>query len=334
MFEIDEADRRALYEMARNALDRWEIQAEDLKLVRRGENVVFKVNTGKEDVALRIHRPGYHTLDELNAEHTWTAALQQSGLDVPTAIQGPHGDFYIEIEDLLSHRQCYSGIVEWIDGEILGDILSRESGKFSLIEGMRRLGNIAARIHNQAANWQIPASFTRQSLDAEGLMGEDPFWGPFWELPELSSQQQAQFSQLRQILYERLNDYGKDPQHYSMIHADLNASNIMVQGDHLFVFDFDDAGFGWHMYELAVALYSVLDHADYAAAQTSLFEGYRELRDLPKSDLAYLPVFLLVRSLASLGWVHHRPELGRDYIKPLIELSIQQARDLDLWEGS
>ncbi len=334
MFEIDEADRRALYEMARNALDRWEIQAEDLKLVRRGENVVFKVNTGKEDVALRIHRPGYHSLDELNSEHTWTTALQQSGLDVPTAIQGPHGDFYIEIEHLLSHRQCYSGIVEWIDGEFLGDILSRESGKFSLIEGMRRLGSIAASIHNQAANWQIPASFTRQNLDAEGLMGEDPFWGPFWELPELSSQQQQQFSRLRQILYERLNNYGKDPQHYSMIHADLNASNIMVQGDHLFVFDFDDAGFGWHMYELAVALYSVLDHADYAAAQTSLFSGYRELRDLPESDLAYLPVFLLVRSLASLGWVHHRPELGRDYINPLIQLSIQQARDLDLWEGS
>jgi Ser/Thr protein kinase RdoA (MazF antagonist) len=333
MFEVNEADKRALYEMARNALECWEIQAEDIKLIRRGENVVFKVNTGKDNIALRIHRPGYHTLDELNAEHTWTAALQQSGLDVPTAIQSSQGDFYIEIENTLSNNRCYSGIVEWIEGQILGDILSGKSGKFSLIEGMRRLGNIAASIHNQATNWQIPASFTRQSLDAEGLMGEQPFWGPFWELPELSSHQQKQFSQLRQILYERLNDYGKDPQRYSMIHADLHAGNIMVQGDHLFVFDFDDAGFGWHMYELAVALDSVLDHADYAAAQISLFEGYRELRDLPESDLAYIPVFLLVRSLASLGWVHHRPELGRDYVNSLIERSIQQARELDLWEG-
>jgi len=334
MFEIDESDKRALYQMARDALERWEIQAEDIKLIRRGENVVFKVNTGKDDIALRIHRPGYHTLDELIAEHTWTTALQQSGLDVPTALQSSQGDFYLEIQDTLSQCQCYSGIVEWIDGEILGDILSRESGKFSLIEGMRRLGNIAASIHNQAAHWKIPASFTRQSLDAEGLMGEEPFWGPFWELPELSPQQQQQFVKLRQKLYERLNDYGKDPQHYSMIHADLNATNIMVQGDHLFVFDFDDAGFGWHMYELAVALYSLLEHADYAAAQTSLFEGYRELRDLPESDLAYLPVFMLVRSLASLGWVHHRPELGRSDINPLIQHSIQQAKELGLWEGS
>jgi Ser/Thr protein kinase RdoA (MazF antagonist) len=196
------------------------------------------------------------------------------------------------------------------------------------------LGNIAASIHNQATNWQIPASFTRQSLDAEGLMGEDPFWGPFWKLPELSSQQREQFSQLRHKLYEQLLEYGKGPQHYSMIHADLNASNIMVQGDHLFVFDFDDAGFGWHMYELAVALYSLLDHADYAAAQTSLINGYRERRDLPESDLAILPVFMLIRSLAILGWVHHRPELGRTNINPLIKQSIQQARELDLWEGS
>ena len=87
------------------------------------------------------------------------------------------------------------------------------------------------------------------------------------------------------------------------------------------------------MYELAVALDSVLDHADYAAAQISLVEGYREFRDLPESDLAYLPIFLLVRSLASLGWVHHRPELGREYVNLMIERSIQQARELDLWEG-
>ena len=38
-----------------------------------------------------------------------------------------------------------------------------------------------AAMHNQASAWQPPAGFKRHALDADGLMGEAPFWGPFWE---------------------------------------------------------------------------------------------------------------------------------------------------------
>ena len=41
-----------------------------------------------------------------------------------------------------------------------------------------------------------------------------------------------------------------------MIHADLVPENVLVDGDSIRLIDFDDAGFGWHHFEIATALIS------------------------------------------------------------------------------
>ena len=46
-----------------------------------------------------------------------------------------------------------------------------------------------ARIHNVTTSWKPPSTFERHALDADGLMGDAPFWGPFWELGELTDDQ-------------------------------------------------------------------------------------------------------------------------------------------------
>jgi len=61
-----------------------------------------------------------------------------------------------------------------------------------------------------------------------------------------------------------------------MIHADMHHDNVMVDGNHLAVIDFD-----------------VLVNA--------LFEGYRRERLISTQDIDMLPTFLLVRSLAIFG---------------------------------
>jgi Ser/Thr protein kinase RdoA (MazF antagonist) len=38
-----------------------------------------------------------------------------------------------------------------------------------------------------------------------------------------------------------------------IIYADLNANNALREGGRLSVIDFDDAGFGWRAFDLAVA---------------------------------------------------------------------------------
>ena len=98
---------------------------------------------------------------------------------------------------------------------------------------------------------------------------------------------------------------------FSMIHADLHPHNVLVEVDRLHVIDFDDAGFGWHHYEFAVALTSYTDHSDFEVIRDEMLAGYRTERAFPDSDAALLPMFLLVRELVILGWHLERPEYGR-----------------------
>ena len=61
------------------------------------------------------------------------------------------------------------------------------AGKEQRTELFRRIGEIAASIHNQSTTWNEPDAFTRRRLDLEGLLGDTPFWGRFWEHAELTS---------------------------------------------------------------------------------------------------------------------------------------------------
>ena len=87
---------------------------------------------------------------------------------------------------------------------------------------------------------------------------------------------------------------------------------MIVNGERLHVIDFDDTGFGWHAYDFAVALYHHQDDADYPAIRDALIEGYRQVRPVADDTVAMIPLFLLIRSLASIGWTAARPELSRN----------------------
>jgi len=94
-----------------------------------------------------------------------------------------------------------------------------------------------------------------------------------------------------------------------MIHADLHSHNIMVADGELVVIDFDDAGFGWHQYDLAVALYDYRERDDFESLKNTMIEAYREQRNISDDDLSLLPLFMLIRALALIGWASARPEL-------------------------
>jgi Ser/Thr protein kinase RdoA (MazF antagonist) len=95
---------------------------------------------------------------------------------------------------------------------------------------------------------------------------------------------------------------------YSLIHADFAAENVMIDGDDIRLIDFDDAGFGWHLFEIVTALFFIQGEPYFDQAQSALLEGYRKHRALPDSELELLPLFFLARGTTYVGWVHSRSE--------------------------
>lgn len=309
----------------------WPLRCTGIEPLKVRENAVYAVHLADgARVVLRVHRCGYHSDDALVSERLWMEALAQRGIAVPQHVLSRKGRSFekLQIEGLAGERQV--DVFHWIEGRQLGTVetgvaLARES----VGEIYRQVGRLAARLHNHSAAWQAPRGFRRHAWDAEGLAGEQPFWGRFWELEALSSAQRQLFAGLRQRLYRELNALGSDCEQFGLIHADLVPENILVSGNNLQLIDFDDAGYGWHLFEIATSLYFIRRDAIYEDALAALIEGYREERALPDARLALLPLFLAARGSTYLGWVHTRSAepTARELTPTLIQLAVAAAGD-------
>ena len=263
-------------------------------LVMQRENVVFRVETTEGECALRLHRPGYRSSAELQSELTWMAMLAAEGMDVPAPLRTADGRLLVEGTRAAS-------LLRWLPGTPLG-----HTDEPLAITGVRRttlfhaIGRAMATVHDLSDRWSLPSGFSRPSWDQEGLVGEAPLWGRFWE---------AEISQEDQVLFRRVRDHArnvlsKSEADIGLIHADLVRENVLMDGDNVRFIDFDDSGFGYRIFDLATALLKNLGEPDYHDLQAALCDGYSTRRPLP--DIELLPIFLVLRSLTYVGWAATR----------------------------
>ncbi len=291
--------------LATEALTHWDIEVSGMSLVMTSENIVYRVDTlASDSYALRIHRPGYHLMDELLSENQWTSALSSAGISVPRPLATKSGSPYLTIALDSSSETRVVGLSGWMPGRQLEEVIAaRDRDPLPLFTA---LGVLLGQLHNHACQWIEPSGFTRHSLDAQGLIGENPWWSPFWNLPEMSALQSSTIIEARDRLRLMLNDYGKSADTYGLTHADLVPQNILVNGDQLVAIDFDDAAYGWHQYDIATALVEFIDDARFSEFQSALLSGYKRTRPITDAALGLLPAFLLIRQLVNIGWTGTR----------------------------
>jgi Ser/Thr protein kinase RdoA (MazF antagonist) len=299
------------------ALAEFPLTVRSVALLHVSENLTWRVTDASgQRYVLRLHRPGYHTLDELVSERCWIRALSEAGIRVPQSILTRAGEEYATVRVAATGEVRHAGLAHWTDGEVLEGLLTTRSPALDDPQAFDhwfvQLGALIADLHNQASTWTPPRAFKRHSLDANGLMGEQPFWGRFWEHPSLAVADRALLAQARSRLHRELSALGRTADTYSVIHADLHPGNLLVNGSTLAVIDFDDAGFGWHLYDLAVALRPHQHRPHFERIADAVLLGYRSRRPLTDESTRLIPLFMLIRRLASIGWLMQRPELGAD----------------------
>ena len=313
---MDEARLKRVYTpVAHRVLEQWGLAPAEVEFVHVMENVTFRAVRGGEQYVLRFHRPGYNTLEEMVSERLWLRALAGAGLNVPRGVPTPDGREFVAVE--VDGEERLVGVARWVEGKPLDQLLAGtddHSGENARIDRcFEAIGRLAAGVHNASSNWVPPPAFTRRAWDADGLVGESPLWGRFWEVPDFGAEECRMLARARTHIRERLLDYGTDRASYGLIHADLHPGNVLVDGEQVRLIDFDDAGFGWHVHELAVALFNNQTSPRFGTMQEALIRGYRGRRELADEDLALLPLFLLMRNLMVIGWMEQRPELRALY---------------------
>ena len=305
-----EAQFAALGELAKAALAHWPGAFDAPVPVKFRENAVFSVRDAQgRRYALRIHRPGYHDRAALEAELAWMSALAHSGIGAPPVIANRSGGFLTEVSHPAVPEARQVDLLEWLPGVPLGTAEDgvEPSGE-AIVERFATIGATAAILHNHSQGWAGAGDLARHHWDAQGLIGADPLWGRFWEMPGLSAEQTCLLQAARARAAADLRDFGQNADRYGLIHADFVPENLLFDGPRLNLIDFDDSGFGWHLFELATALFFIAGQPNYPALREAIFAGYRRERALPAAHEALLPLFLFLRGTTYLGWMQTRSE--------------------------
>lgn len=275
------------------------------ELVMHRENTVFRVQTTTGLQALRLHRPGYHSAAALRSELDWMAMLAQAGMQVPIPTAARNGGFLVTLEGATPRM---ASLLSWLPGAPMGEtklpLAFEGASRQSLFHN---LGRQMALMHQLADRWTLPDGFQRPVWDADGLVGENPVWGPFW-LGKASGHDRVLLMRLREKAQKALADYHRQGADIGLIHADLVRENVLVEGSTLRFIDFDDCGFGFRLFDIATTLLKNIDEPDAPELEAALLAGYQSVRRIGAVDLAMLPLFIVLRALSYLGWAHARPD--------------------------
>ncbi|CAB4939389.1 MAG: phosphotransferase [Actinobacteria bacterium] len=326
-------DTERLEAIARAALTHYDVAPDcDITLLNVSENATYLVAPpeGKRTI-LRVHRRGYHSLEAIESELAWVAALREA--DVVRAapvLVSSEGRRVVEASHPDDGETRHAVMFEYLPGV--------EPPENRLVEDFQTVGAITARLHQHARSWTPPAGFTRFTWDFETSLGPRGHWGSWRDGMAVGPSEAEVLGRAADLMGRRLAAYGSGPDRFGLIHADMRLANLLVDIEHdnaVSVIDFDDCGFGWLMYDLGSSL-SFIEHYPVVPELIDAWcTGYRTVAPISADDEAELETFVMFRRLLLVSWIgsHSATELAQDMGEEYTEVSCELAETYLLRHG-
>ncbi|GGK29793.1 Ser/Thr protein kinase RdoA (MazF antagonist) [Caldalkalibacillus uzonensis] len=287
-----------------------------VKLLDYSENATYLVEsriTGQKNI-LRVCRPDYHKKSQIESELAWMRAIdQQSPIEVPVPVSGTNGEYVQSVKLENDPREYHCTMFTFLEGQA-----PDENNEQELIHQFEILGEITAHLHNHSQNWQEAQTLDREPWDYETILGENPKWGRWQDGVAITPERKKLFQEVSEVIKRRLEKFGKGPDRFGLIHADLRLANLLVEDNKIKVIDFDDCGFGWYLFDLGAAL-SFIEHKPYVPELVKAWvKGYRKVRPLSEEEEQEIPTFIMLRRLMLISWIGSRDnetarEMGSGY---------------------
>jgi Ser/Thr protein kinase RdoA (MazF antagonist) len=323
------SDRQRVARMRRvavRALDAYPLVDPELRFVADEDNTTFRVDAtapdGRDRFLLRVHRPARHgrnvdSVAAIGSELGWLTALR-AGTDllVPAPFRTIEGKLttVAASPDVPERRVC--SVLRWMNGRV-------HSASPRPVH-LRRLGSVMARLHNHASQWRVPPGFVRIRWDWETFFGDTMVYGGIsaadvWDL--LPGDLRRRFARVASGMTHVMTRLGEGADHFGLTHADLHLDNALFWRDEVKVIDFDDCGFGYWLYDIAVSLWELRYRNDYEDFRSALIDGYTRHRPLPPSGLAHLDDFIATREVAFGLWF-----TGTAHVNPVFRADLDQVQ--------
>ena len=320
--------------LAVRALDAYPLADRELRLIADQENTTFRVDAtapgGRDRFLLRVHRPARHGRDvdsvaAIGSELDWLTALRaETDVLVPVPFRTIDGQLttVAASPDVPEPRVC--SVLRWMDGRV-------HSAAPRPVH-LRRLGSVMARLHNHAGQWRVPPGFVRMRWDWETFFGDTMVYGgtnaaDVWEL--LPGGLRRKFARVASGMRRVMTHLGEGPGDFGLIHADLHLDNALFWRGEVKIIDFDDCGFGYWLYDIAVALWELRYRDDYEDFRSALIDGYTRHRPLPPGGLAHLDDFIATREVAMGLWFTGTAQADPLFRADLDQVQAEIGRSLD-----
>lgn len=317
---------RRMRQLAAEALTHYGLDESRFHLLRYAGNTLFRVKTSDLPVSeapgelfeqgqylLRVHEPGYQEPEAIELELTWLAAMRrEANLPVPEPVAAPNGQrvLSIYVPGVEGARLC--SLLRWIKGRSVKNRFRPHH--------LRAQGALMARLHQFSIQWQPPKGLSKRKFDWDGLFQNDVGSGmanaEAWTL--LSPLHREAFSFVAERIRDVMDDWGQGLDVFGLIHGDLGVdANLFFWRGEPRAIDFDDSGFGYWVFDLAVALDACRDDPEYPYYREALLNGYAEVRSLPENQAEQIELFLaglqVYWNLWALGGTHLYPGMLQEY---------------------
>ena len=269
-----------------------------VRLINVSENRTYRIETPQgHKFVLRLNRPGYRTLGQLNAELEWMAQIKSTGLiNVPGVLWGKDGCPVQAIQLPQTGTSTTMILFEFVEGNHPNEQTLSNSQ-------FRMLGRVAATLHAQTQGWSRSAELDRNHWNLETILGSGSVWGQWQKAPNMTADVRAILNKAEQFLVQKIRQYHDDHSMYGLIHADMRLANIIINGDSVTLIDFDDCSFSWYMYDYAASVSFIELHPQLSDFKQSWLEGYRSICELASEHEIVLDSLVMLRRLALLAWV-------------------------------
>lgn len=308
--------------MVREGLHRWGLSpCATIKLLNISENATYRIDDRARCLVLRLHRLGYRTVPEIESELHWIQALRAGAVvETPAPVPAVDGQLVVSLPSPGGLPSRFAVGFELVPG-------AEPAQGADLVDWFRILGRLTAAMHDHTRSWTPPSGFIRKAWDFDAIFGPAPIWGDWRAGLGLDDAGRALAARAVDVIERRLLAFGKGRDRFGLIHADLRLANLLVDGAHLRVIDFDDCGFGWYAHDFATAV-SFFEHEPIVPELMDAWVGgYRGRAHLSAQDEAELPMFVMLRRLMLVAWVASHAEtptaqaMGTAYTQGALEMA-------------
>jgi len=313
--------------MVQRGLPNWGLSAATrVQLLNLSENATFALNdpSAGRNLALRVHRVGYSSAAQIRSELAWINALiRDDAIETAAPVPGSNGELVQVLESPSGKQPRYAVAFDWLPG-------TAPDSSIDAVPWFERLGELTARMHRQARAWTQPAGFQRRRWDLDGMVGLNGYWGSWRAAIGLDRAGGAALEEALIHIRHRIERYGMGADRFGLVHADLRLANLLVDGAHLRIIDFDDCGFSWFMYDFATAV-SFIEHEPVVPQLLQAWSiGYRNFAPLEVDDIAEIPTFVVLRRILLTAWLasHAEVPFARQFGATHTEGTVRLAQQL------